>query len=145
MSAATAPWAAHLAILPVLIPLLAGAAMILLGEQRRPLKAALGVASMLAQLGVAVRLAGLADAGGLAPAIVYRLGNWPARFGIVLVVDRLAAMMLVLAACLGLAALLFGLGRWQRAGAYFHPLAQFQHGVRVPLLIERRGELLLEA
>ena len=38
---------------------------------------------------------------------VYLLGNWPAPFGIVLVVDRLSALMLVLTSILALAALLF--------------------------------------
>ena len=57
---------------------------------------------------------------------VYLLGNWPAPFGIVLVLDRLSALMVVLTAVLGLAALVFSLARWHRAGAHFHPLFQFQ-------------------
>ena len=57
---------------------------------------------------------------------VYRLGDWPAPFGIVLVLDRLSALMLVLTArprrsrrCV------FSLARWHRAGPHFHPLFQF--------------------
>jgi hypothetical protein len=57
---------------------------------------------------------------------VYRLGDWPSLFGIVLVLDRLSALMLVLTSVLGLAALVFSLARWHRAGAHFHPLFQFQ-------------------
>jgi hypothetical protein len=57
---------------------------------------------------------------------VYRLGDWPALFAIVLVLDRLSALMLALTAVLGLAALVFSLARWHRAGAHFHPLLQFQ-------------------
>jgi multicomponent K+:H+ antiporter subunit D len=57
---------------------------------------------------------------------VYRLGDWPSLFGIVLVLDRLSALMLLLTAILGLAALVFSLARWHRAGAHFHPLVQFQ-------------------
>src|SRR5690606_37070884 len=56
---------------------------------------------------------------------VYLLGNWPSQFGIVLVVDRLAALMLLLTAILGCAALVFALARWHRAGSFFHPLLQF--------------------
>ena len=56
---------------------------------------------------------------------VYRLGHWPAPFGIVLVVDRLSALMLLLASILGSAALIFSLARWHRAGAHFHSLFQF--------------------
>jgi multicomponent K+:H+ antiporter subunit D len=56
---------------------------------------------------------------------VYRLGDWPAPFGIVLVVDRLSALMLLLTSLLGLAAVIFSLARWHRAGAHFHSLFQF--------------------
>ncbi|WP_207477290.1 monovalent cation/H+ antiporter subunit D [Arenibaculum pallidiluteum] len=122
-------WADHLTIAPIIIPLLAGAAMILLGDRRRPINALLGVASVLAQLALAIALLMAADqeqALGTATVRVYRLGDWPALFGIVLVLDRLSALMLVLTALLGLAALVFSLARWHRAGAYFHPLFQFQ-------------------
>src|SRR5207344_2176308 len=56
---------------------------------------------------------------------VYRVGDWAAPFGIVLVVDRLSAAMVLLAAVLGLASLVFSLARWQRAGPRFHSLVQF--------------------
>jgi multicomponent K+:H+ antiporter subunit D len=56
---------------------------------------------------------------------VYRLGDWPAPFGIVLVVDRLAAVMLLLTSLLAAAAVVFSLARWHRAGVLFHPLFQF--------------------
>ncbi|HYX64104.1 MAG TPA: monovalent cation/H+ antiporter subunit D, partial [Burkholderiales bacterium] len=53
---------------------------------------------------------------------VYPLGSWPAPFGIVLVADRLSALMVLLASLLGLAALVFSLARWDRAGPHFHSL-----------------------
>ena len=56
---------------------------------------------------------------------VYLLGNWPAPFGIVLVLDRLSALMLVLTGVLALASLVFSLARWHRAGPHFHTLFQF--------------------
>ena len=55
----------------------------------------------------------------------YRLGDWPAPFGIVLVVDRLSALMLLLTSILASAAVVFSLARWHRAGAHFHSLFQF--------------------
>src|SRR5690606_38446568 len=55
-----------------------------------------------------------------------RLGDWPSIFAIVLVLDRLSALMLVLTAILGAAALVFSIARWDRAGANFLPLFQFQ-------------------
>ncbi|WP_338663094.1 monovalent cation/H+ antiporter subunit D [Pararoseomonas sp. SCSIO 73927] len=118
-------WMQHLAVLPIIVPLLAGALMIPMEDQRGRLRAALGVISALALIPIAAALAWQAHAGdGIVT--VYRLGNWPATFGIVLVADRLAALMLVLTAVLGFSALLFSLTRWQRVGSHFHPLFQFQ-------------------
>jgi multicomponent K+:H+ antiporter subunit D len=121
-------WLTHLTIVPIALPLITGAIMILLDDQWSRLRAALGVASAVALLGVAIALALVADAGegGAAATTVYRLGNWPATFGVVLVLDRLSALMLVLTAALGLAALVFSLARWHRMGSHFHPLLQFQ-------------------
>jgi multicomponent K+:H+ antiporter subunit D len=112
----------HLVVVPVVLPLAAGAAMLLLDERRHALKAAisLGAALLLALASVALALR--ADAG---PAAVYALGDWPAPFGIVLVADRLSAVMVLLSAALGLAALVFSLARWHSAGPHFHSLVHF--------------------
>jgi len=53
-----------------------------------------------------------ADTGALS---VYRLGGWPAPFGIVLVVDRLAALMLVLTSSIALPVLLYAAAAGMRA------------------------------
>ncbi|WP_211107306.1 monovalent cation/H+ antiporter subunit D [Azospirillum thermophilum] len=118
----------HLTVAPIIIPLLAGTVMMLIDERRRTLKAVLGVASALVLLVLAVVLLLMADGApsGSGAVRVYRLGNWPSLFGIVLVLDRLAALMLLLTAILGVAALVFSLARWQHAGAHFHSLFQFQ-------------------
>ncbi len=61
---------------------------------------------------------------------VYRLGNWAAPFGIVLVLDRLAALLLLLlsaALALALVVQLYAVGSgWDRRGRHFHALWQFQ-------------------
>lgn len=127
-------WADHLVIAPVVVPLVAGALMVLAGEGRRGLNAALGLASTAALVVLALALLRMADAAGpgadgvaaAAAVRVYRLGDWPALFAIVLVLDRLSALMVALTAALGSAALVFSLARWHRAGAHFHPLLQFQ-------------------
>ncbi len=116
----------HLVIAPIIIPLFAGALMMLLGERRRVLQTALGLAATAALVVVAAMLLLRADGASAAEVQLYRLGNWPSSFGIVLVLDRLSALMLVLASVLGLAAHVFALARWDRAGAHFHPLFQFQ-------------------
>jgi multicomponent K+:H+ antiporter subunit D len=119
-----------LIVVPVVLPLVVAAVMVLLGDRRRTIKAALGVASTLALLTVAIALLRMADTpvpgGNGAWMGVYLLGGWPARFGIVLVVDRLSALMLLLTSLLALASLVFSLARWHRAGAHFHPLFQLQ-------------------
>lgn len=117
-----------LIIAPVVLPLLAGAVMLLVGERRHSLKAGINLAATLGLVGIAIALVcmSVAAPGGGAPRIgVYRLGDWPAPFGIVLVADRLSALMLLLTSLLALAALVFSLARWHRAGVYFHALFQF--------------------
>ena len=102
--------------------------MLLLGERRHGLKAAISVASTFALVGIAIALLVTSDAAsdGSTSAIgVYRLGDWPAPFGIVLVLDRLSALMLLLTSILASAAVVFSLARWHRAGAHFHSLFQF--------------------
>src|SRR5690606_36142817 len=100
--------------------------MLLLGERRRGLKSAVNAASTAIGLAVAVALLLRAHAEGPAAFGIYLPGNWPVPYGIVLVADRLSALMAVLAGTVGLAALLYALARWQHAGAYFHVLFQLQ-------------------
>ena len=117
----------QLVIAPVLLPLVTAALMLLLGERRRVSTAILGGLSTLGGLLLAVMLLLWVDRHDAPAAFgVYLPGNWPVPFGIVLVVDRLSALMLVLASGVGLASLLFSLARWHRAGVYFHPLFQLQ-------------------
>ena len=54
-----------------------------------------------------------------------RSAGWPAPFGIVLVVDRLSAVMLTLGAIVALATLVYSVARWDRPGQPFHSLFQF--------------------
>jgi len=57
----------------------------------------------------------------------YELGSWPAPFGIVLVLDRLSALMLLLTAVLALVVLAYAVASgWDARGRYFHALYQFQ-------------------
>jgi multicomponent K+:H+ antiporter subunit D len=119
----------HLPILPVAIPLMAGAAMLLLSDSHRRLRITLGALALAAQLACAIALF-LYSAGVLASPWpdgvgVYLLGDWPAPFGIVAVVDRLSTVMLVLTAILGSCCWVYALARWDRAGVHFHPLFQF--------------------
>jgi multicomponent K+:H+ antiporter subunit D len=116
-----ASWLHHLTIVPIVLPLVAGALMVLFDERRHALKATVSLGSAILLLAVSLTLLAITDA--TTPS-VYLLGNWPAPFGIVLVLDRLSALMLVLTSILAIASLTFALARWQRGGAHFHTIFQ---------------------
>ena len=118
-------WTRHLVVLPVLLPLLCGALLAPLTQGRHRLKFAVAYISVLALLANALALVWLVDGGWQGGIAVYLAANWSAPFGIALVADRLSAMMLVLTALLGLAALHYAQPRWSRIGVHFHSLFQF--------------------
>jgi multicomponent K+:H+ antiporter subunit D len=116
----------HLMIAPIVLPLLAGAAMLFVGSDRQRIyRAGLNVMSTLALIGISIALLAKADGAPHGVAGVYRLGDWPAPFAIVLVVDRLSAFMVLLTSVIAAAAVVFSLARWHRVGPHFHSLFQF--------------------
>ena len=117
----------HLIVAPIVLPMLTAGLMFVLGARRRRWQSAIGMASTVASLLVAIALLRWTDHEGASGAIgVYLPSNWEVPFGIVLVVDRLSAMLLVLAAVLGVSSLAFARARWERAGVHFHTLFQIQ-------------------
>lgn len=120
------PWMQHLVVVPVLLPLMIGALLIPINQSRHTLKFALGLSSGVLSWLVAVALLVTADGEHWPSGIgVYLAANWAAPFGIALVADRLAAMMLVLTATIALSVLVFSARRWDRVGVSFHSLFQF--------------------
>lgn len=117
-------WSHHLIILPILLPLLTGAALLLIAERQRVAKALVSLASTIALATVSLLLLGISAHGGGFDG-VYLVGNWAAPFGIVLVLDRLSALLVALSAVLSVPVLAFTLARWHSAGAHFHSLYQF--------------------
>ena len=117
-----------LIVVPVLLPLIAGALMLPFDDRWRALKVSVSLATLFVLLGTAAALLDFAHRGGPegAGAVgVHLLGDWPAPFGIVLVADRLSALMLVLTALLALASFVFALARWHRAGPRFYSIFLF--------------------
>ncbi|TPE63941.1 monovalent cation/H+ antiporter subunit D [Sandaracinobacter neustonicus] len=112
-------WLHHLIVLPIVLPMVASAIMLLLSDRFRQ-GIALGTTALLVAIAAALLMQTMAA--GEPWVGSYRLGNWAAPFGIVLVVDRLSAMMLMLTSVLGFTALLYALARWDRAGPRFHVL-----------------------
>ncbi|EXI80896.1 MAG: Multiple resistance and pH homeostasis protein D [Candidatus Accumulibacter appositus] len=112
---------AHAPILPILIPM--AAALLQMASGRVSFQRAVGLLASALLVFVTGWLTLLADDGLLR---VYALGDWPAPFGIVLVVDRLAAAMTLLTAILGFLVLLYASAGFDETGIHFHPLFQFQ-------------------
>ena len=117
----------HLIAAPIVLPLVNAAVLVLLGEKRRRARSLLNVGGTLALLVVAIVLLVQVDALASSGTVgVYLAANWEAPFGIVLVVDRLSALMLVLAALVGFCVSLYAEAGWARRGVYFYPLFQVQ-------------------
>jgi len=127
MSVVVASAMPHLIAAPILLPLLSAALMLVVSGRRRSWLAGLNILTCLIGLAVSVGLLAWVAARDAPLAFgVYLPSNWPVPFGIVLVLDRLSALMLVLTAVVALPSLLFALARWERAGVRFHPLFQIQ-------------------
>ena len=113
----------HWIIAPVVLPALAAALMVTAFRSRLTLQRALSLAAILALNAIAFALLHAATTQGPE---AYFLGDWPAPFGIVLVLDRLSALMVALLAALALPVTLYAIGSgWDAKGAHFHPLLQF--------------------
>ncbi|MGX5682577.1 Na+/H+ antiporter subunit D [Schumannella luteola] len=93
--------------LVVLIPLLGAATALTLGRRPRAQRI-VTVLALTAVLAIGAVLLWAVDSQG---ALVMEVGGWAAPFGIVLVVDRLSALMIVVSALVLLAVLVFSIGQ----------------------------------
>jgi multicomponent Na+:H+ antiporter subunit D len=107
--------------LPVIIPLL-GAAVTLLIRRHPHLQRAVSLLAVGATLVVAIVLLGLTVTGD--PLIV-AVGGWRAPVGIVLVADRLAALMLVVSAAVTFCVLVYSIGQGLADGDDAAPVAVY--------------------
>ncbi len=114
----------HLIVLPIVLPALLAPFIIMAIRYHMDLQRIFSLAGTVTLVGITLALLAQAATGDIQ---VYELGNWPAPFGIVLVLDRLSALMIALTALLALAVLLYVIGSdWDLKGRHFHPLFQFQ-------------------
>ncbi|HEX2525562.1 MAG TPA: monovalent cation/H+ antiporter subunit D [Geminicoccus sp.] len=113
----------HWIIVPAILPALVAAFLILTLRHHLVRQRIVSVTATLLLLAVAAGLFAMAIQG---EPVAYRLGDWPAPYGIVLVLDRLSATMLLLTAVLALVVVIFVIDRWDTRGRYFHILFQFQ-------------------
>lgn len=113
----------HLIILPILVPLFMGAFLLMRPRLSATTARWLSLLATWTLLPLALLLLQRANGGQLE---VYALGDWPAPFGIVLLLDRLAALMLVTVAVLAACAALYACRGDDERGPDFHALFQFQ-------------------
>ena len=114
----------HWLIAPVVLPALLAPFIVLAARYHIGIQRVLSVAGVVALIAVALGLAMQSADGTIT---LYRLGDWAAPFGIVLVGDRLSTLMVLLTAVLGLFVLLYAIGSgWDNRGRHFHALFQFQ-------------------
>jgi multicomponent K+:H+ antiporter subunit D len=114
----------HWIIAPVLLPGMMAAVMAMAMRHDLVLQRVFSVAASVAL----ILISGLLFIQSLGGAVdVYTLGNWQAPFGIVLVLDRLSATMLLLTSLLAIGVVLYSIGSdWDQRGWHFHPLFAFQ-------------------
>ncbi len=113
----------HWLTAPILIPLLGGILQAFMGYAPLSLRRTLAIATTMLTLAAAVVLLALADDGTYR---LYAFGNWQPPFGIVLVLDRLSALMLVLTASLGIFCHFYSIGGADEDNRQFHALFLFQ-------------------
>ena len=136
MNALMALWWQHMPVLSVLLPSFTAVVILLLGDRggmsaqggahgagRIRWHRLVGLLSVLLGLVMAAAMVWRASQGEL---VVYRLGEWPAPFGIVLVIDQLSALMVLLTYLVAVPVLWYASGGWDARGRYFHALFQFQ-------------------
>ena len=102
--------AAAQALVPlvVLLPLLGSATALVLGRHRR---AQMAVSTSVLSAVVVISAVLLATVDATGEGVVVRVGGWEPPFGIVLVVDRLSAIMLVVSAVVLLGVLVYAVGQ----------------------------------
>ena len=114
----------HWIILPVVLPAMLAPILGFVMRHDISLARIASIAGTVTLVAIAAGLTMLASDG---ETHVYRLGSWPAPFGIVLVLDRLSAMMVMLTSLLALIVLVHAVTTgWDARGRHFHALFQFQ-------------------
>jgi len=114
----------HWIIAPVVLPALLAPVLGFVMRHDLTLARAASLAGTAVLAAIAAGLLVLATDGQVH---VYKLGNWPAPFGIVLILDRLSALMLLLTSVLALLVLVHAVASdLDRGGWHFHALFQFQ-------------------
>ncbi len=113
----------HFVIAPILLPAIFAAIILVFARNQLTTQRALTGLAVILLIGLSTYAVTRSEAGPTP----YHLGNWPAPFGILLVLDRLSALMLMLTAIVSLAVFLHVIATDQdKKGRHFHALFLFQ-------------------
>ena len=113
----------HITILPIIVPAFLGVIMLMpsiaskIAIQRW--MAFIGLAALIIISVLLIKTVSHATQ-------VYVLGGWQPPFGIILLADRLSALMIALTAFLAFCAMLYGSAADESTGRFFYPLFMFQ-------------------
>ncbi len=111
-------------VLPVLLPLIGGIVLLFCRLGGLPLQRSVSLLFTAGLIIITLKTLFVATTAGHQ---VYLLGNWPAPYGIVLVLDKLSALMVLLTAVLSIFALLYAIAQdTDKQGEDFHSLFQIQ-------------------
>ncbi|CBV43400.1 monovalent cation/H+ antiporter subunit D [Halomonas elongata] len=113
----------HLIVLPIVLPLIVGIVLLRSRFGSSRFKRIASVIATLALAAISLALLLRAADGEIA---YYALGGWQPPFGIVLVLDRLSALMVMLTSVLAIGCVIFACGGDDEKGSNFHGLFQLQ-------------------
>lgn len=114
----------HWIIAPIVLPALLAPFIVLAARYHISIQRVFSVVGVMTLIAISAGLAWQVSDGSI---LLYRLSDWAAPFGIVLVGDRLSTLMILLTSILALFVLLYAIGSgWDNRGRHFHALFQFQ-------------------
>ncbi|WP_106477469.1 monovalent cation/H+ antiporter subunit D [Phytohalomonas tamaricis] len=113
----------HLLIFPIILPLVAGLLLLWQRQGAVLVKRVVGISATTLLVIVGIAMVITADDDTIR---YYALGNWQPPFGIILVLDRLSAIMVLTTALLALASVIYASAGQDEEGSNFHGLFQLQ-------------------
>lgn len=113
----------HWMVVPMVIPMISAMVCLLIGDRLRLAKRVVGLVGVIGVLAVSVHMMSVASTGEIT---VYTFGSWPADYGIVFVLDRLSATMVLLTNVLALFAYLYAITGPDSQAPSFHFLFLMQ-------------------
>ena len=112
----------NMIMVPFILPFFTALTQIAIPQRHKKWKHFLGLLSLLVLIGIEFYLLSQVWDGKI---LVSQMSNWPAPYGIVLLIDRLTAIMLLLTSITGFSALLYNLSDKESEHPLFQALYQF--------------------